>query len=612
MRFAHIVLGLPVDRPFDYAIPEDLQEKAVPGCRVAVNFRGKKAIGYIVNTASRSIFPSVKPLLALIDEHPLLPAQLLELARALSRYYCCSWGEMIETAVPDRLRKGARVEASSYAAAAAAAAAQVNVLQSQDAPRRWEEYCKYISAALAVNKRAIILLPDTGAIPHCCALLRNRFPSASVGILFRKQPDELAEWLKVRNGGYSIVVGTRSAVFAPLADTGLIIVDEEQDRCYKQEQAPHYHARVAALERCRIEGGSVVFGSGAPSLELIKLCTEGGGRLTVLPPSRRPAVKTIDTTRLPFGVKSRVYLSKYAQDAILATISAGGKALVFLNRKGFATSAVCSTCGAVLKCPGCSTNLVYYFREQSLACSYCNFKMAPPKLCPKCSSGYIKYGGAGTEKVESELARMFPSARLAIISREAPSDLNSADIFVSTQSVLSHGEYAFDLSCVLALDNSLNHADFRATERAFSLLTGLAAITRREMIIQTTVPGHYAVRAVENADPGVFYEQELALRKQLLFPPFRHFCLIKCRGVSDERTRDAANALHGIVSSAKRKPVTAVSVNPGQPAQMRGQFYWQLLLSAVDPVKASAFIKNCLNDFRRSGIIVTVDMDPTA
>jgi len=610
MRYAQVVLGLPLDKDFDYSLPPELSAAAQPGCRVKVNFRGKKETAYIIAVSDQSSFPVVKPVISLIDDAPVISPVMLSLCKSLAEYYCCSWGEMIESALPDTLRRGSRVDLPAGACGPSARGDfGVSVLHAEDVEKRWERYGELISRTIGAGKRVIVLLPAAGAIPAACASIEKIVKGASVGMMFRKQPDELEAWRAVSTDRYTVVAGTRSAVFAPVRDLGLIIVDEEQDYGYKQDQVPHYHARIAALQRGREEGCAVVLGASAPSLEARKLVKDGEARYEREPAARRPLIKIIDTTRLPYGTRSRVFVSKYLEDAIVASLAAKEKALIFINRRGFATTGACGGCGARLTCPKCSTNLVYYFREQEMRCNFCGFRGPVPRLCPACDSGYIKFTGSGTEKVESELARMFPSARLSIVEPDGPLDLERADIFVATQSILSHPGCRFSLTGVLSLDNSLNHADFRATEKAFSLLTGLAGMTAKQLVVQTTVPDHYAVSAVVKGDPELFYDKEFSLREGLQFPPFVHFAMVKCRGSKEDGVRAAAETLFKAFSENARKGIAVLSLNPGLPARIRGKYHWNILLSAADPLLVSAFIKNNLKDFRKSGIIVTVDID---
>jgi primosomal protein N' (replication factor Y) len=235
--------------------------------------------------------------------------------------------------------------------------------------------------------------------------------------------------------------------------------------------------------------------------------------------------------------------------------------------------------------------------------------MPLPKLCPECNSGYIKYSGTGTEKVESELSRIFPQARIKVLdaSQINPED---ADIFVATESILG-AKYNFDLVVTLFIDNSLNRIDFRASEKTFRLLSGLLALTKEKLLIQTGIPKHHVFTSLAEKDINSFYTQELQQRKQLHFPPYSHLALVKMRGSKESQVKDSSNALFKRLNDRnKGGGVKIISLNAAQPAKLRGNFYWQILLRSTSAQKISKFLKINLKDFRHSGIIVTVDIDP--
>jgi primosomal protein N' (replication factor Y) (superfamily II helicase) len=286
------------------------------------------------------------------------------------------------------------------------------------------------------------------------------------------------------------------------------------------------------------------------------------------------------------------------------------KILLFLNRLGFATAASCISCGATLKCPRCSINLVFHYKENSLNCHYCNFKMLPPKLCPACNAGYLHYRGTGTEKIESELSRIFPQAKIKELDIRKDKDISGADIFVASQSVIKEAGLDFGLSGVLSIDNTLNHADFRSSEKAFAILSGLLALTEKKMVIQTSLPKNHIFTALINDDPGLFYAKELRERKELKFPPFRHFGLLKLRGKNADRVGLAAKALFDKLTKDNNKDTQALSVNPGTPVKLRNNYYWQILLRAKSAPEIGKFLKRSLHGLRHSGIIVTIDIDP--
>ena len=467
-------------------------------------------------------------------------------------------------------------------------------VQGQD---RMPIYLKEIKEVLASQQSAVILFSDIAAAERAKEIIQKSL-GIEVLVVFRKQPGELDIWRKIRFADYCVVLGSRSSVFVPVNNLGLIIIDQEENQVYKQEQVPHYHAREVALMRAEIEGAKVVLGSHCLSLESFYLAQKEKFEYEFIPPKLAyPLVKVIDLRRLSYAQrKSKSMFSKFLEDAISTTLAEKGKVLLVINRKGFATSAACHNCGLALKCPRCNINLVFHFDENKLKCHHCNFKMEVPKICPSCNAGYIKYSGIGTEKVESELARIFPQGR--------------GDIFVSTGSVEKYQGLNFDLIGVMLIDNSLNRVDFRAGEKTFSLLMGLIGLTSKKIIIQSSNANHHCFQALINNDPLLFFKEELRVRKQLNFPPFKHMILLKIRGVNLEKVKQASADLSARLSRIKTASIKMLSLNPGQPAKLRGNFYYQILMRASSVEKASQFLKLHLKETHFSGIMVTVDVDP--
>lgn len=615
MLYAKVVLGLPIEGPFDYFVPEELSKKIEAGARVWVNFRNQKKLGYVVKTASQTNIKNVKPILDVIDDIPVLDRNMLLLTRKLSNYYCCSWGEAIQAALPEGLRKGKIIKDLTdfkHFIKSKDSRPEVTLIHDLEGSARWDIYISRIEEAVSLNKSVIVLFADISSVIKAKEIIKARL-KLDAQVLYRKQPKELEGWSRIKRGEVNIVVGTRSGIFAPLKNPGLIIIDEEQNSVYKQEQVPHYHARVAALLRSNLEKSELILASSAPSLEALNLARQNKIKYIILPRrSNPPQVNIIDMKNLPLlDKRHRVILSKYLQDSILAALNTGGRILLFLNRKGFATSASCSTCGKILKCPRCNINLVYYFYKQVLSCHYCNFKISPPKICPDCNSGYIKYSGAGTEKIESELSRVFPRARIKRWEDEGKGDFLNGDIFISTQVIIKQTDYNFDLIGVLSVDNSLNYVDYRCAEKTFSLLTGLMFLTKNKIVIQTSLPNHYVFKSFENHDANIFYNEELKLRKQLRFPPYSHFALIKCRGRKEEKVQVFSQKLFEKLSKAELPGgIKIVSLNPAHPPKLRGNFYWGILISANNAQVLNKFLKINSKILKHSGIIVTVDVDP--
>jgi primosomal protein N' (replication factor Y) len=460
-------------------------------------------------------------------------------------------------------------------------------------------YLREIKKVLAAKKSVIILCSNIAGVEKAKELIQE-ISAVEVFAAFRKQLKELEVWEKIRAADYCVVAGTRSSIFSPVNNLGLIIIDQEEEQVYKQEQVPHYHAREVAFMRAQIQGAKVILGSHCLSLESFYLLKKDKLDLEVIPPkSAYPLVKVIDLRRLAYAErKSKSMFSKFLVDAIQLVLAEKGKVLLVINRKGFATTAACHNCGVSLQCPRCNINLVFYFDDNQLKCHHCNFKMPVPKICPNCSAGYIKYFGSGMEKVESELAGIFPQARLG------------QDIVVATGSVISHSEWNFDLIGVMAIDNSLNRVDFRAAEKTFSMLSGIINLTSKKVIIQSANANHHCFRALIKNDPQLFLKEELRQRKQLNFAPFRHMILLKIRGADLDKVKKSAQDLFQRLNEIKTGSLKMLSLNPGQPEKLRGNFYYQILMRAPNVEKASHFLKLHLKEERFSGIIVTVDVDP--
>jgi primosomal protein N' (replication factor Y) len=625
MLYAKVVVGLPVAGPFDYNVDLRLQRKIKAGCRVWVPWRNQKKIGYVVGLAKKTSVRKVKPIISLIDVWPVLDKNMLSLTRGLSDYYCCSWGEAIETALPEALRKGKVLEQLSNKNAAeryfnatknTRAAKQDNLLiHDLEGGRRWDIYLKEIKEALSKKKSVILLFPDKDAVLKAAQMINVKFNPSLLSVLQRDDPQELQEWIKVRQGEAHIVIGRRSAIFAPLDNLGLIVIDEEQDSAYKQDQVPHYHARDIALMRIKAQGAKLILAGVSLSLESFYLGKKSNFKYLQLKGEKKyPELKISDMRYLPASQKrgANAVLSRYLQDCIALSLEAKDKTLLFLNRKGFARVASCISCGLALKCPRCSVNLVYYFKESLLKCHYCNFKSEPPQICPNCNAGYIKYSGAGTQKLESEVARIYPQARIRMLDRQRyAGDIQEADIYICGQASLRHTDYNFGLIGILSIDGSLNRVDFRAAEKTYHLLNGILRLTDKRAVIQTSLSRHHVFSALLNQDYELFYKNELAQRRQLNFPPYRHLGLVKIRAKIEEKAKDAAHGLFQRLKEANRgKDINIISVNRGEPAKLRGNFYWQILVKCRCALTLSKFLKMHLKDAPRSGIIVTVDIDP--
>ncbi len=605
MLYAKVVLGLPLEGPFDYTTASSLEGKIKVGCRVWVNFRNKKEVAYVVALSSKTKIKKVKEVISLIDDEPLLDEPLLLLTEKIAQYYGCSWGEAIEAALPEELRQGKAIKQEIKTSDRRGLTERSLAHPKEEPPifvrgfDRTAVYLNKVKETLAAGRSVIILCTNLVTLGRVSQAIQENL-SVQPFVAFRKQPKELEIWNKIRGIDCCVTVGLRSGIFAPVKNPGLIIIDEPQDQVYKQEQSPHYHVRQVALIRSQIQGAQLILGSHSLSLEDFYLLQKGRLSLEVIPSkSAYPLVKVIDLRRLAYAQRrSKPIFSKFLLDAIQLTLTEKKRVLVVVNRRGFATMAACHNCGKSLKCPRCNLNLVFHFDDGQLKCHHCNFKMPVPKICPHCQAGYIKYFGLGTEKVESELARIFPQARL------------DQELVVSTGSLTNLGGQSFDLIGVLGMDDLLNRIDFRAAEKAYFMLTGIINLTSHKVIIQSLNQNHHCLQSLVKNDPELFFRPELKTRRQLNFSPFGHMIMLRLRGKDADKVKAAAENLFQRLNKIKTGSLKLLWLHPGQPPKLRGNFYYQILMRTLSVEAAGRFLKLHLKDGHFSGIIVTIDVDP--
>jgi primosomal protein N' (replication factor Y) len=614
MLYLKVELGLPIERPFDYLVPFNLEDKIALGSRVWVPFRDKKMLGYIVGTSHHTTIKKVKPIYGVIDGRPILNKEMLTLTKEVSLYYFCSWGEAIEAALPEALRKGKVILAPKQAHSInyPKQTREVLLLQDLAGVGRWEVYWQKVEEALRIGKGIIFLSPEIEQAVEIRELIQDRLKT-EVSLLHSRQThkENLAQWLKIKNNQAKIVVGTRLAIFAPINNLGLVIIDNENDPSFKQDQSPHYHAREVAFMRTKISRANLIMSDINPSLESLYLARRNKIKFRRIEKEYLTQTKIVDMKKEIYSKIKRMIFSYPLLDMLSQSIQQKKKVIIFLNKRGFATFASCRNCRTVLRCPRCNVNLIYHFKEGKLICHFCNFKMQPPEICPECNSSYIRYSGIGTEKVESELARLYPTARILRIDKYQDFSPEDADIIVSSKPLLKQKIQELNLIGVVSLDNSLNRLDFRAAEKTFSLILGLMSLEAKNLIIQTNLTWHYCFKAILNNDVNIFYEKEFRLRRQLGFPPFNHFILIKVRGRNLEKVKDKSQLIFERLNKInKDKAIKVVSCFASSPLKLRENYYWQILIKSKSIEKARNFLKKGLKGIRPSGIIVTVDVDP--
>ncbi|MCK5082609.1 MAG: hypothetical protein KAR31_06850, partial [Candidatus Omnitrophica bacterium] len=374
-KIAKVVVGLPVDGPFDYQISADLQSRITVGQRVRVSFNRRDRVGFVVGTAQRSSFARLNPIVSLLDNGPVLDGPAFELARAISAYYGCSLGEAIEACLPPALRHDKVSISSVFAPAATKADAEKSgrvLVHDHTRYKRWPFIIENIKKVIDQERRVIVLVPEMAFIPGTVSILRKALACPMVVLDKKLTPKkECAQWEKIRGGEYAIVVGVRSAVFAPLSNLGLIVIDEEGNEAYKQEQTPHYRVGEIAKMRSNIEQCRVIFASSVPSAEIWEKARRDKWEKVFFDVEKRGEVQIVDMNNYSPGKTS--ILSFPLQNAMEKTLKGGGKVILFMNRRGFSTRTHCQQCGFTVKCQRCNVNLSYLYSKKTMVCRHCNF-----------------------------------------------------------------------------------------------------------------------------------------------------------------------------------------------------------------------------------------------
>jgi primosomal protein N' (replication factor Y) len=452
-----------------------------------------------------------------------------------------------------------------------------------------EIYLQALAHALEQGKGAIVLVPEISLTPQTVERFKARFSSGKLQTLVAVLHSHLSagerhdEWHKIRQGRARIVIGARSAIFAPVEPLGLIIVDEEHETSYKQEEAPRYHARDVAIMRGQMENAVVVLGSATPSLESFYNCKRGKFTLLELPErvdnQKMPHVRVVDLRDALWKMQElsddgtarhgpcNLMFSPQLKEAITLRLERSEQTILFLNRRGHSTAMQCSKCGEVAKCPNCSLSLTYHRVEQKLCCHLCGHTNPALTVCPKCKNPSIRFSGMGTQKVEEILAKLFPRARVKRMDadtmkrkddyRKTLGDFRAGkiDILVGTQMIAKGLHFPnVTLVGIIYADLALHQPDFRAGERTFQLLTQVAGRAGRgdvegEVFVQAFAPFHPAIQYARRHDFNGFYEQEIEFREQLKYPPTSRVALLTLKGRNEEKVKFSAEHLRKILES---------------------------------------------------------------
>lgn len=806
--FADVILPVPIDRLFTYRVPPPLRHRACVGMRVIAPFQKRIETGTIVGLRAESNVDGIRDIIDYPDEGPIYSRELLDLCQWMSAYYCCSWGEALQSAVPagiavrtkmryvlqhDQIAAGrytdrqraviaelhrrgplterqlakavgatalsntlralvsrgllraeamavsggvsaqtethlclveeavpsdeelaglqrkapkqaavyldllngeperlaahlyekhgvtsatirqlearglvARVEREYYrspsygshggskhelnaeqraafeaiAKAVSGSFFQTFLLQGITGSGKTEVYLQAIEYVLAQGRDAIILVPEISLTPQTVGRFKSRF-STNIAVLHSGlgAGERFDEWRRAHRGEVRIVVGARSAIFAPLPNVGIIVVDEEHDSSYKQSESPRYHARDVAIVRAQRNNAVCVLGSATPSIESAYNSERGKFARLVLS-ERATRAKLPDVELIDMRVETRetgpnAILSRRLEEAVHSRVAAGEQVLLLLNRRGFAPFVLCPQCGWVAECPDCQVTLTYHTKGAFLSCHYCNGRRQVPLICDECHFNPLLFLGTGTQRVEDYLMRAFPAARVErmdadttsgkgghakILGRLAEGEI---DILIGTQMIAKGHDYpGVTLVGVINADTGLSLPDFRAAESTFQLLTQVAGRAGRgerpgQVLIQTYRPYHYAMETAARHDYADFYTREIRERQSALYPPFRRMANLMIECEDPEEAARMAGVLQRLVRTTIDKlgyqGVEILGPSPATVRRVKKKYRWNLGLLSKSAKRINVLCRSVHDAFNAEASAKTklkVDLDP--
>jgi primosomal protein N' (replication factor Y) (superfamily II helicase) len=498
-----------------------------------------------------------------------------------------------------------------------------------------EVYLQAIDRCLKQDLGALVLVPEISLTPQTVERFKMRFQADLIAVLHShlSAGERHDEWHKLNSGRARVAIGARSAVFAPVRRLGLIVVDEEHETSYKQEEAPRYQARDLAVVRAQIDRCAILLGSATPSLESYQNAKTGKYRLANLScrvdDRELPLIRVVDMRQEYLKQKHVPLISGRLASAIEARLVAKEQTILFLNRRGFATSLVCNQCGFVCDCPNCSVALTFHQGENRLKCHLCGHATIAPRKCPKCADPSIRYAGYGTEKIEGTVRKLFPTAAVARMDADSMSRKDAyrqtlqafrtgkIDILVGTQMIAKGLDVPnVTLVGIINADVGLHMPDFRAGERTFQLLTQVAGRAGRgemagEVFVQSSTPFSPSIQFARHHNFEGFWEQEIEFRERCEYPPFLHLLMIHVRSEHQRLAEFTAETIHRRLSEKTDPGVTLHPVVPAPIERSKGFYRYQILLRSKAIRRLSGTVRSILQKLTfPEEVHVSVDVDP--
>lgn len=673
-RYAQILVNVPVYQSFTYKITEQVKmtvppPSVVPGMRAEVMFGSRKVIGFIIDVTDQlnpdaPIPPEkIKPVLRIIDEEPLFTQELIELSHKLSQYYLCSRGEALSAMIPSGKREKSSPsfieESTDYVKkdlSEEQTAAVAKIIQSVSSTSlfhylygttgsgKTEVFLQVAQYMLNKGKGVIYLVPEIGLTHQVIEEVKERFGNTAAvlhsGLTGSKK---LSEWKRILNNEARIVIGARSAVFAPVVNLGAIILDEEHDTSYKSGNSPRYHARQTAMMRCSALKIPLIMGSATPSVEAWQLMKQGVIQklcLTKRLSGGKPP--DIEVVNLSCTREECSSISKPLEKQIRDVHAQGRQTILFLNRRGFTHFFKCSSCGFELTCKNCSVSLTYHASEKRLRCHYCGYAVPQPSSCPECGSFDIGYFGFGTEYIENEVKAKFPECSIERIDTDSLASKDDLEqklaafrkgkinILLGTQMIAKGLNFPnLKLVGVVLADTGLHLPDFRAAERTFSLLVQVAGRAGRffpdgKVIVQSFYPDRPAIKYACSGDIEGFYNYELEQRKLLFFPPFSRLIRLVFRSAQKNLSEQASQSAYDILIKEleqikQYKDLEAdyydEILGPSECplAMIAANYRFQIVLRATSISIIHSAVQRFIHYYKSlSGVYLEVDVDPVS
>ena len=497
-----------------------------------------------------------------------------------------------------------------------------------------EVYLQAIDEVLKHGRGAIVLVPEISLTPQTVEDFKARF-SNIVAVLHSRLSlgERLDEWERLRGGKAQVVVGARSAIFAPIANLGLIVVDEEHERTYKQEEAPRYHARDVAVMRAKIERATVILGSATPSVESYWNAMRGDYKLFRLPrrikDRRLPAVTIVDMKEEIKRSGRMTFFSRRLLNAIEERLEKGEQIILFLNRRGFSPVVMCSRCGYAQKCPNCSVSLTMHRDTDKMLCHLCGYEHKPFLRCPRCQSKNIRFLGLGTQKLEFIISKLFPESTVGRMDSDSMSGKGAhaqtlkafktgeIQILLGTQMIAKGLHFPnVTLVGVICADTALHLPDFRASENTFQLLTQVAGRAGRgdipgEVIVQTFAPKHPAILAAKSQDYELFYRQEIPFREELGYPPVKRFILVTMRGRNEHAVSWFTGYYARLLNAEAGDTMEVLGPAPSPILRAKGYYRWQVICKGEEIGRMNELLRETADKVKSyKDVQIVVDVDP--